>query len=255
MFLFFLFISYINLVGDIININLNQINISYEKIGNGYPIILLHGWGANKNTFNKLANNLKDNFTLYLIDLPGFGESEIGLPLNLYDVVDVIHQFVKKLNIDNPIIIAHSYGTRLAIIYSSLYPVKKLVLISAAGIKERLPLKKRINIKIYKMLKRMNINIKMGSRDYMDADNVKRKMLVDAVNTDLTKEMNEINTECLLLYGTDDKTTHISLGKKIEAKIKNSRLIEIENAGHFPYLEQPSVFNLILSSFLIGDNK
>ena len=83
MFLFFLFVTYINLVGDIININLNQINISYEKIGNGYPIILLHGWGANKNTFNKLANHLKDNFTLYLIDLPGFGESEIGLPLNL----------------------------------------------------------------------------------------------------------------------------------------------------------------------------
>lgn len=255
MFLFFLFPSYINLVGDIININLNQINISYEKIGNGYPIILLHGWGANKNTFNKLANNLKDNFTLYLIDLPGFGESEIGLPLNLYDVVDVIHQFVQNLNIDNPIIIGHSYGTRLAIIYSALYPVKKLVLISAAGIKEKLSFKKRMNIKIYKMLKKMNINIKMGSRDYMDADNVKRKMLVDAVNTDLTKEMNEINTECILLYGNKDETTPITLGKKIEAKIKNSRLIEIENAGHFPYLEQPSVFNLILSSFLIGDNK
>ena len=95
----------------------------------------------------------------------------------------------------------------------------------------------------------------MGSRDYMDADNVKRKMLVDAVNTDLTKEMNEINTECILLYGNKDETTPITLGKKIEAKIKNSRLIEIENAGHFPYLEQPSVFNLILSSFLIGDNK
>lgn len=255
MFLFFLFVSYINLVGDIININLNQINISYEKIGNGYPIILLHGWGANKNTFNKLANHLKDNFTVYLIDLPGFGESEIGLPLNLYEVVDIIHQFVVNLNIDNPILLGHSYGGRLAIIYSAIYPVKKLILVASAGIKEKLTLKKRINIKIYKMLKKMNINIKMGSKDYIDADNVKRKMLVDAVNTDLTAEMNQISTECLLLYGGNDSTTPIELGRKIEKNIKNSRLIEIENAGHFPYLEQPSVFNLILSSFLIGGNK
>ena len=101
----------------------------------------------------------------------------------------------------------------------------------------------------------MNINIKMGSKDYIDADNVKRKMLVDAVNTDLTAEMNQISTECLLLYGGNDTTTPIELGRKIEKNIKNSRLIEIENAGHFPYLEQPSVFNLILSSFLIGGNK
>lgn len=255
MFLFFLFISYIYLVGDIININLNQINISYEKLGDGYPIIFLHGWGANKNTFIKTANHLKNNYTIYLIDLPGFGESEIGLPLSLYDVVDVIHEFVSKLKIENPILICHSYGTRIGIIYSSLYSVKKLVLVSATGIKEKLSFKKRFNIKMFKLLKKMNLNIKMGSHDYMDADNVKRKMLVDAVNTDLTNEMRKINTECILLYGTDDTVTPVSLGRKIEANIKNSKLIEIDNASHFPYLEQPSVFNLILSSFLIGDSK
>ncbi|MBQ3253597.1 MAG: alpha/beta fold hydrolase, partial [Acholeplasmatales bacterium] len=55
-------------------------------------MVLLHGWGANKNTFNKLANELKENYKVYLIDLPGFGESEIGLPLKLYEVVEVLHK-------------------------------------------------------------------------------------------------------------------------------------------------------------------
>ena len=92
MFLFFLFPSYINLVGDSININLNQINISYEKIGNGYPIILLHGWGANKNTFNKFTTphciaptildllGVKYNANLYMVDSifsPNYDENEI----------------------------------------------------------------------------------------------------------------------------------------------------------------------------------
>ena len=182
-----------------IYIQIDTINISYDVYGSGSPVVMLHGWGANKNTFKKVIEEIKSEHKVYSLDLPGFGDSEIGLPLNLYEVVEIIRKFIIALNITNPIIISHSYGTRLAIIYASKYEVSKLVLISAAGIKTKLKLSKRLNILIYKTAKRLGINLKSGSSDYRNADNVKRRMLVDAVNRDLQKEMKLIKCPTLFL--------------------------------------------------------
>lgn len=125
----------------------------------------------------------------------------------------------------------------------------------SAGVKQPLTMKKKANIRLYKLLKKFNLNPKMGSKDYINSDNVKRRMLVDAVSTDLKEEMNNINVEVLLIYGENDKTTPLSLANEIKANIKNSGLVVIEDAGHFPYLDKPYVFQLILDSFLASDVK
>ena len=123
-------------------IEVDGVVVSYECAGSGYPIILLHGWGARKETFNKLFLHLAENFMVYVIDLPGFGETEIGLPMSMDSVVDLIYHFNLKLSIDNPILLGHSYGGRLAIIYASKYEVKKLILVASAGLNQKLNFKK-----------------------------------------------------------------------------------------------------------------
>lgn len=191
---------------------------------------------------------------MYLIDLPAFGKSSIGVPLGVEDIADIIHIFCLKLNIVNPILLGHSYGGRIAIMYASKYQVEKLILVSAAGIKQKLKFSKRFKVRIYKLLKKCHINIKMGSSDYQNADNVKRIMLVKAVNLDLRKCLEKIKAPTLLIYGKADKVTPLQLGYEINKKIANSSLIEMEECGHFPYLERPSIFSLILMSFLVGEN-
>ena len=99
----------------IIYININDIKIHYKVEGEGKPIILLHGWGANLNTFNNISKSLCENFKVYSIDLPGFGESVIGLPLSIDEVTNIIREFVNKLEIDKPITSVsydedHGYG-------------------------------------------------------------------------------------------------------------------------------------------------
>ena len=42
-----------------------KININYDIVGSGDPVILLHGWGTNYNTFSYLTNYLKKYFTIY----------------------------------------------------------------------------------------------------------------------------------------------------------------------------------------------
>lgn len=234
-------------------IEVDGVVVSYECAGSGYPIILLHGWGARKETFNKLFLHLAENFMVYVIDLPGFGETEIGLPMSMDSVVDLIYHFNLKLSIDNPILLGHSYGGRLAIIYASKYEVKKLILVASAGLKQKLNFKKKLKVRLYKALKKCGLRIKMGSRDYIDSDNVKRHMLVEAVNTDLTENLKKISAETLLIYGTNDKVTPTKLGRRIKNNINNSILVEMEDCGHFLYLERAMEFQLILDSFIITE--
>lgn len=236
-----------------INIKMNDFNLHYEVIGEGKPILLLHGWGASLRTFEKLARDLSSLYQVYSIDLPGFGESEIGVPLSVSEVSDVIYQFCKELHIDNPILLGHSYGGRVAIVYASKYPVNKLILVSAAGLKQKLKISKKIKIRVYKMFKKLHIPVKMGSTDYQNADNVKRIMLVQAVNQDLKNEMKKIKVPTLMLYGKDDDVTPLALAKGIKNSIEQSVLIELEDCGHFPYLDRPSYFTLVLMSYLVGE--
>lgn len=204
-------------------------------------------------TFQGLKKELSGNFKVYAVDLPGFGESEIGMPLSVEEVADILREFIIKMNISKPIILGHSYGGRIGIIYAAKYEVSKLVLVSAAGIKQKLNVSKKIKVKLYKALKKCHIPVKMGSQDYKNADNVKRAMLVNAVNTDLQSYMKKIKVPTLLIYGANDEVTPLSVAKKIEKTIKGAVLIQMEECSHFPYLERPNYFVLILTSFLIGD--
>ena len=175
------------------------------------------------------------------------------MPLSVDEVSDVIYDFVCILGIDKPVILGHSYGGRVAISYASKYCVSKLVLVSSAGIRQKLKIAKRMKIKLYKVLKKCHLKVRMGSKDYLNADNIKKIMLVKAVNKDLQEEMKKITSPTLLIYGKDDNVTPLDMGYKIKDNIKDSFLVELDNCGHFPYLERFSIFSLILNSFLVGD--
>ena len=58
-------------------IPLNNHNIYYQRLGQGPDLIMLHGWGNDVSSFWGVTDFLKDDFTLWLIDLPGFGRSDI----------------------------------------------------------------------------------------------------------------------------------------------------------------------------------
>lgn len=63
-----------------------------KKIGEGKPLVLFHGWGFDHSIWNQLSENIKDNYELYLVDLPGFGASNLSS----------WHEFKKKLLLQLP---------------------------------------------------------------------------------------------------------------------------------------------------------
>ena len=249
-------------------INVNKINIYFEKYGNSKKtILILPGWGNTRETFYYLIKHLKDKFTIYILDYPSFGNSP---PLNkeytLDDYTILIKYFLKLNNIYNPIIIAHSFGGRITSLLISKYKIKvdKIILIDVAGIKRRKKLKVYLKEKIYKLLKkctylfpplkqeelRQKLLLKYGSKDYINIPTTMYKTFQNIIHLDLRKYYQKINNETLIIWGSNDKDTPLKDGKYLNKVIKNSALIIYKSAEHFAYLNYPYLTLEIINKFL-----
>lgn len=249
-------------------ITLNNLTFYYEKYGtNKKTILILPGWGNTRETFRYMINELKNNYTIYILDYPGLGSSPVpDTPLTLYDYAELVIAFMKEFNIKKPIIIAHSFGGRITALLTGYYKIKldKLILIDVAGIKTKKKLKLLIKQSIYKLLKHLTkllptlkqetyrqklIKI-FGSADYNNLPIGMHQTFKNIIKEDLSKYYKEINNETLLLWGNLDQDTPLYQAYKLKKLIKNSALIILKNATHFSYLTYPNLTHNIIKSFL-----
>lgn len=236
-------------------ITINDIQINYIQYGEGKDVVLLHGWGQNIEMMKPLGDNLKD-CKITILDFPGFGNSEE--PKNAYninDCVELLEKFLKELNIKNPIVIGHSFGGRVAIVYASRNETEKLVLFGSPCVREERKSSKEALLKKIKKIPGMNrigefAKKFIGSEDYRNASPIMRETLVNVVNEDLSKDAKQINCPTLLIWGTIDNAAPLEDAKKLEKLLKDGALIEIPGCTHYAYLEAlPQVSN-ILNEFL-----
>lgn len=233
--------------------------MKYIKEGHGKNVILLHGWGCNKRIFTDVIKNLKDSYTFYSLDLPGFGETYLDFALTIDEYGELLNRFIEKNNIETPTIVGHSFGGRVAINYASKYYCEKLVLVDSAGIKRFNPKvyaykSKRNLYKFLRMNKRIEkLREKYSSVDYKNANPLLKETLKNAVNYDQRHELKLVSAETLLIWGENDTDTPLRDGYLMKKLINDSEIIVMKDVGHYPFLEDNKKFNLILDAFLRGN--
>ena len=238
-------------------INIRNININYIQYGSGSDVVLLHGWGQNIAMMKPIGDRLQKNHRITILDFPGFGESEEPkTALTVYDYCEILEELLKKLKVKKPVIMGHSFGGRIAIIYASRNEVEKVVLFGSPCIKKEV--KTSLKLRMLKSLKKIpGINKlegfaknHMGSRDYKNASEIMKKILVNVVNEDLSECAKKINVPTLLIWGDRDTEAPVEDAKELEKIIPDVGLIVLPNSTHYAYLENlPQVIN-ILNNFL-----
>jgi hydrolase, alpha/beta domain protein len=241
----------------IVTINIRNININYIQYGSGSDVVLLHGWGQNIAMMKPIGDRLQKNHRITILDFPGFGESEEPkTALTVYDYCEILEELLKKLKVKKPVIMGHSFGGRIAIIYASRNEVEKVVLFGSPCIRKEV--KPSLKLRMLKSLKKIpGINKlegfaknHMGSRDYKNASEVMKKILVNVVNEDLSECAKKINVPTLLIWGDRDTEAPVEDAKELEKIIPDAGLIVLPNSTHYAYLENlPQVIN-ILNNFL-----
>lgn len=238
--------------------NYKNININYIRYGksDNQTVVLLHGWGQNIEMMKPVGDNLTD-YDVIIIDLPGHGKSEEPKEVwTLTDFVDMVHELLKSLNIQNPILIGHSFGGKISLLYASTYPVKKLILFGSPFKVKKNP--NSLKVKTLKKLKQLpglnklaeTMKKHMGSTDYRNASPMMRDILVKHVNTDITENVKKIKCPTIIIWGTNDAAVPIEDAYELEKLIKDAAVIPYEGCTHYAYLERLNQTVSIIKNFI-----
>ena len=241
----------------------NNVNINYINYGSkeGKDIVFLHGWGQNIQMMKMLADPLSKENNIVIVDLPGFGEStEPTYDWMVDDYVEAIKSLLESLKIKKPILVGHSFGGKISLLYSSKYEVEKLVVLGSPYKKEieKLSLK----TKMLKAAKKIPVLNKLegfakkhiGSTDYKNASEIMRKILVNTVNYDISSNLSKIKCPTLIIWGTNDEAVPIEDAYELEKIIKDAAVIEYEGCSHYAYLERLNQTVNVLRSFIGGND-
>lgn len=250
------------------DIRLEGLKLHYSDSEKGdKSIILMHGWGCRHSTLASIeAVALSCGYRVINVDFPGFGDSEE--PSEVWGVEEYTRQIeslVKALGIEKPLLLGHSFGGRVGILYSSRNPVEKLILVDAAGIKPKRSLNYYRKVYSFKAMKRLMYlfygrveaerrldakRAKAGSSDYASASPMMRRILSKVVNEDLTHCLPSISAPTLLIWGENDTATPLSDAKTMEKLIPDAGLVSFPGCGHYSFLENPGQFGAVMRSFL-----
>ena len=249
-------------------LKVDNLNIEYLDEGEGYPVLLLHGWGASYDTYRGVINTLKDRHRVIALNFPGCGNSDtMENPWTLDDYCDLVLKFIKTLNIENPIMFGHSHGGRVTMkmVADGMVSPPKIVLLDSAGLIPKKTFRQKWRAKSFKIIKRIltlpviksfsgglleKARRHYGSADYNAASPVLRQTMVSLVNTDLRDIIHKISCPTLLIWGENDTATPLSDAKIIESLIPDCGLCVIKGTGHFSFCERPFEAHAIINSFI-----
>ncbi len=244
----------------------DNIELSYSVEGEGDTVILLHGWGCDLSIWRQVVPLLAKRYRVVSVDFAGFGRSDE--PLSVWGVEEYtrsIEALVSELGITRPALVGHSFGGRVAILYSSRNDVSRVVLTDAAGVKPRRRLSYYYKVYSFKLMKRLlplligerkaqmlveQRRRKSGSSDYNQASPMMRAILSKCVNEDLCGVMPRVTAPVLLFWGDKDTATPLADARVMQRRMPNAELVVAEGAGHYAMLEQAELWQTTLRRFL-----
>jgi pimeloyl-ACP methyl ester carboxylesterase len=275
-------------------IEVDDYKIAYIDEGDSENVLLfIHGLGSYLKAWDRNIPKLINHFRCIALDLPGYGKSSKQVhsgEVNFY--TEVLKEFITKLGLKNISLVGHSMGGQIAASYVISYPneILDLILVAPAGFEtfnsdEVEIIKKIISPDILFntsdnqiMLNYKNNFFKMPlEAEDMIADRIAIKddeeffnhctvvsnSLFGLLKAPVYDRLNEIDIPTLVLYGKNDllipnKSIHQKTTEEIasqgSSKIKSSRLILLDECGHFLQYEKPDRFNSEVISFISKKN-
>ncbi len=262
--------------------------INYAEIGEGPPIVFLHGLGGCwQNWLENIPRMAALGHRVIALDLPGFGASpmppwEISIPR----YGDLVGEFCSQLDVGACMLVGNSMGGFVAAEVAVDDPewVDRLVLVSAAGIsharmrREPVLAGARLSLAANPLLFRLDVGSarRPGLRRLMfggimrHPDRLRPELLSEflapalgaegflpAVSAltgyDLTDRLEQIRVPTLIVWGRDDLVVPAADAKGFEERIPGAELVVFGDCGHVPMAERPVRFNRLLESFTSPD--
>lgn len=219
--------------------------------------MFLHGYLSSKEAFTAQIAYFSRFFRVTAFDFLGFGKSApLTSPFSVSDYAEWTKGVLSALKVENPHVIAHSFGCRVAVKLAAenheLFD--KILLTGPAGIILKRGISYRFKVKTYRLVKKIAPQFaerRFGSVEYRSLSPIMKESYKKIVNEDLRSYADRIKNQVLLVEGRADTTTTLAEAKIYLECLTNGKLCEIEG-GHFAFAENPVYFNLKAEEFFYG---
>ena len=249
------------------------VKTSYLSAGKGKAVIFLHGAGAGAVTWYPSIGNIAKSFQVIVPDIVGYGESDKpNAPYDRPYFSRWLKDFLNELNIPKAHIVGLSQGGAIALQFTIDNPemVDKLVVIDSAGLGAKAsfwPLVGMIWMNTFpsSLANFFNSRYILHKPEKRDPNHSLYSVAVlkdtggkkafqqgrgSAVSKISEESLRQIKNETLIIWGKEDKLFSMEYGEAVAKIIPNARLHVIQVAGHLPMIDQPELFNKVLTDFL-----
>jgi pimeloyl-[acyl-carrier protein] methyl ester esterase len=261
------------------------VNIHYEEMGEGRPLVLLHGWAGSGRLW-RFQHELADGCRLVIPDLRGHGLSSAPAEgFGLDDLVSDIFILFERLGLSDAILLGWSLGSQVAL---AAFPrlqerLAGLVLVGATarftamdGYPHGLPANKirGMGLRLRREFARtmgefFRSMFAQGELTPGQEGRIGREILAEGrlptpeaahaalailASADLRERLPAIDCPVLILHGSEDTICPPGSARFLAERLPDARLVAFAGAGHAPSLSRPEQFNALIREFLQKDD-
>jgi pimeloyl-ACP methyl ester carboxylesterase len=238
---------------------------AYLEGGKGEPLLLLHGFGANKDNFTRVAKYLTPHYRVLIPDHIGFGESDHPPQADYTPRAQAerLRALMRTLGVSRLHLGGNSMGGQIALTYAALHPkeVQSLWVLNAAGVWSAPPseVRKRIadtghNPMIVKneeefaqlvaLVTAAPLPVPRRFLDVVAQERIRNHDLEQRIFKQLAGESVEqrvrgLATPALIVWGAQDRVLHPASAGILQMLLTRSDTVLMQGVGHLPMLEQP----------------
>lgn len=239
----------------------------YLEGGSGEPLMLLHGFGANKDNFTRIARLLTPHYHLIVPDHLGFGESAHpqGADYSAAAQAERLHGFAAALGLQKLHLGGSSMGGQIAMLWALQYPdqVQSLWLLDPGGVWKTAP-QSELNQRlasgasnplmaktedefagIFHFAMRHPPFVPRPMLDVLARERIanfalEAKIFPQLRGDSLEERIRGLPTKTLIVWGEQDRAIHPGTGPLLHALLPSSQLILMPDTGHLPMIERPT---------------
>jgi pimeloyl-ACP methyl ester carboxylesterase len=237
----------------------------YLEGGKGEPLMLLHGFGADKDNFTPVAGYLTKHYRVIIPDHIGFGESThpIDADYSPPEQAKRLWALAHALGVTSMHLGGNSMGGHIAMTYAALYPeeVKSLWLLDPGGVLSApksiaqtaletagqnplLVQKEEDIVKLFQLVMSSPPYIPRPILNVLARQRIKNYTLEQRIFKEITSDSVEqrvagLDTPSLVVWGSEDQVINVEASKILKRLMPRSQIIVMQNIGHLPMFENP----------------
>jgi pimeloyl-ACP methyl ester carboxylesterase len=238
---------------------------SYLEIGEGTPIVILHGLMGGLSNFDGVAEYFSQKgYKIVIPELPIYTQNI--LKTNVKAFAKYVKDFITFKGYERVILLGNSLGGHIALYHAKMYPEKMLglVITGSSGLYESAmgdsyPRRGDYDY-IQKKAEAVFYDPKIATKEIVDEvyamanDRIKLiKTLTiakSAIRHNMAKDLPKMHVPTCIIWGRNDSVTPPEVALEFEKLLPNSTLYWIDKCGHAAMMEQPEEFNRLLEVWL-----